>query len=662
MPSSVIEQLKEIKNEMDRGKYLENFDILEKMLDEKELTQEEVIRGLIILCRGYFHMINWRYHITFPDKYYGDKMKIRIDQLSKEISKSKNLGFVFDKEVLDFMFVVFSADYPKLDHSYKNLTEIFEEIKEKDPDLRKRKEGMFHVISGYYPTWSSYGGKKIADNYIEEGRKHLKEALESTTESDDPFFVEIATYNYLINFYWREGKIEKTLPMIDNVIEVTERYGNDYAKAFYISYYIQIYKALGDQTKRLEYLLKRKELWDKVEMEGREENHKGYMATYYKDQGDLDKALKNYREIIDYFKEIGDEKSLSNLNEMIGEILLKKGELIEAEEHIKQSYSFNLENRFEGWWSVFPLMAKTYLLKGDLDNARKIYEEYLAIGENLQVKGVILHTLKDLSLVLWQMGKKEEALEYAWRSYEVVSETDSLLWKGFILVNLIFLLVEYDELDSAESKLVEFNEIISETNERDLERSFRFSEAKLLLQKEDEKNQLRAEILLEGLLKEKLDYQDYVNVVTSLTELLFLRLYETNDKNILNKIQSYVLDLFSLASSNQSFLLITESLLLQSKLALLELNIEKSKELLDKAMKLAEEKGLKRIAEIVKKERTKFKEDIDQLKSLDKETDFNKKMDILHIKTRVNGFKKSGITAEKVQETEFSKKLLSIKI
>ena len=68
MTSSVIEQLKEIKKEMDRGNYLENFDILEKMLDEKELTQEERIRGLIILSWGYFWMLDWRSAIIFPDK------------------------------------------------------------------------------------------------------------------------------------------------------------------------------------------------------------------------------------------------------------------------------------------------------------------------------------------------------------------------------------------------------------------------------------------------------------------------------------------------------------------------------------------------------------------------------------------------------------------
>jgi tetratricopeptide (TPR) repeat protein len=662
LTSSVINQLKEIKNEMDRGKYLESVEILEQMIEKEELTYENKIRTELLLCWGYAMIVQWRYQIIFPDMYYANKWLERMKYLTKEIPKLNNLELSFDFLCLEFFSIFITADNQKLDSIYKKMTTIFQEIKKNDTELEKKKEGKYLTFSGYYYHMISMGGVDVPEDYMDISRDYLKKAMDSLEKSDDPFLIEFGIHNILFLFYRYEGKIKESKQMVDKTIECMNRYGNDYGKAHFLGYYINIYYSLGDKTKLLEYILKRKELWDKLEMEGREAAHAIIMSHYYELIGEREEALKSFKSSLDYYKKINAEVRLSFLYMNIGTLHLENGDLTEAEEYILRAYTFLTKHKYEYWWDVFEPMARVYMFKGELEKAKDIYEEALAFYENRQSKSHILFTLRSLSLVLWQMGKKEEALEYAWRSYKIASETDSLLWKGYMLANLIFLLIENDELDSAESKLDELNKIISETNDRDLERSFRFSEARILLKKENEKDRLRAEVLLEGLLKEKLDYQEYVNVVTSLTELLFLRLYETDDKDILSKIQSYVLDLFSLASSNQSFLLIAESLLLQSKLALLELNVEKAKQLLEKAIKLAKEKGLKRIAEIVEIEKSRFSEDINHLKNLDKDTDFGEKLDVLQIKTRVNGFKKSGVTAEKIEETEFSKKLLSIKI
>ncbi len=662
MTDSIVSKLQQIKDDMDRGKYFESVEILEDMLEKEELTHEERIRIELLLCNTYFMIVQWRYQIIFPDREYADKWLEKMDYLSTEIPKLNNLELSFEYLSLEFFSIFVTAENERLESIFNEMKNVYEEIKKSDPELAKMKEGIYQMFSGYFSHMHSFSGAAIAENYIEEAREHFRIALESKEQSDDPLMVEFGCYNALFLFFRNEGKIEDSNQMVDKAIELIDRFGNDFAKAHFYGYYYGIYQALGQQTKMLEYLLKRKELWDKLDLKGRESAHEISMGQYYSYIGETDKALESMKKGLEYYKHINAEVELSFLYMNIGDLHLVKGDLIEAEKYIHKAYVFLTENKYEYWWNILGPMARVYLLKGNLKKAKEIYEEELAFHENRQSKMHILFILRDISLVLLQMGKKEEALEYAKRSYEIVSETESLMWKGYILANLIYILVENEELEEAEEKLEELEYIKAESNDKDLNKSYDFCEAIILKGRDNDKDLLKAEIILERLLKDKLDYEGQIRVLTTLAELKFKQLSKTNDKEILAQIKGYVLDLLSLASSNQSFLLISESLLLQSKLALLELDADKSKQLLDKAEKIAKEKGLDRISNIIKKERSKINEDLNQIRNVDDQLDFSRKMNILNINSRVNGIKKVGTTTERTQESEFSMKLMSIKI
>jgi tetratricopeptide (TPR) repeat protein len=662
LSSSIIQQLEEIKYNMNRGVYLESIEILEKMIEEENLNLEDKVRIDLLLCEAHFMMVQWRYQIIFPDRYYADIVLKRMKILSKEIHKLNNLELTFQFHILEFMQIFLTAENEQVEDIFKKITNVYEQIKNTNPELEKKKKAVYHIWSGYYSHLISFGGVEVADNYMEISRKHFSTALDFEDQSDDPFMVVFSSYNLLAMFFINEGKLEKAIETLDKIMEKMEEYGNDYAKAFFMGYYASIYEALGNQTNQLEYMIKRKELWDKLEMEGRESAHSINMGYYYSDQGDREKALNFIKKGLEYYEEIDAEVRLSFFYSEIGGIYLDLGDLVEAEDYIHKAYVFLTENKFEYWWNVLPRMARVYHLKGNLEKAKEIYEEALAFQENRQSKVHIISALRNLSIVLWQMGKKEEALEYATRSYEIASKTDSLLWQGYVLSHYIFLLMENDEMADAENKLEDLDNITKKTNDIDLERDHKYSQAIILSKKKTEKDRLKAEIFLEELLKEDLDYHHRVKFLTTLTELLFSQLYESNDKETLNKIKGLVLDLFSMASANQSFLLTAECLLLQSKLALLEMDIEKSKQLQEKANKIAEEKGLVRISNIVEEERARFTDDVEKLQNIEEESTYKEIMDVIGINKRVNGVKKTGISIERTQETEFSTKLMSIKI
>ena len=92
---------------------------------------------------------------------------------------------------------------------------------------------------------------------------------------------------------------------------------------------------------------------------------------------------------------------------------------------------------------------------------------------------------------------------------------------------------------------------------------------------------------------------------------------------------------------------------------MLELNVEKAKQHLDQAYKIAKDKGLGRLLKTIEEEKAKFEADLNQVRSVDEEITLSKKMDILQIKKRINGIKKTSGTQDQITTTETSQKLFS---
>ena len=301
-------------------------------------------------------------------------------------------------------------------------------------------------------------------------------------------------------------------------------------------------------------------------------------------------------------------------------------------------------------------------MKGDIDKALEIQEERLAFHENAQFTRHIAFTLIDISKILWQKGLSEQAIEKAKKSLELFRKMDNKLWLVDVLSNLIYYLTEIDETEEAKKYLEELEQIYRDTKDKNSKRILDFSQALVLRKSEDSKDVLKAEFLLENLLDEELEYSFYILIVLILAEILLNELCLSSDREYLIKLQKHVVDLYSLTSVNNSYSLIVQTLLLQSKIALIELETEKAKKLLNQALKISEDKGLDKLKSEINQEIEMFKVEAEQIESFDKESSINKRMEAISLEKRVNGIKKTSVTEVHVEETEISKKLFSLSI
>ncbi|MCK5141565.1 MAG: hypothetical protein KAQ70_05175, partial [Candidatus Heimdallarchaeota archaeon] len=78
--------------------------------------------------------------------------------------------------------------------------------------------------------------------------------------------------------------------------------------------------------------------------------------------------------------------------------------------------------------------------------------------------------------------------------------------------------------------------------------------------------------------------------------------------------------------------------------------------------KIAEEKGIDRLKELIVLERVNFKEEIMEIKQLDKMSPISKRMEVIDFKKSMNGIKKTSVTDVQVEESNITKRLFSIQI
>ena len=116
--------------------------------------------------------------------------------------------------------------------------------------------------------------------------------------------------------------------------------------------------------------------------------------------------------------------------------------------------------------------------------------------------------------------------------------------------------------------------------------------------------------------------------------------------------------MYSLATKNNSYLLTVETLLLQSKLALVELDIKKAQQLLEQANKIADDKSLERLKTIIAQEKESFHNEKEILQKFDKKDPLDKKIEVINFEKRINSLKKVSTTLKQSGEHVMLKSML----
>lgn len=322
-----------------------------------------------------------------------------------------------------------------------------------------------------------------------------------------------------------------------------------------------------------------------------------YFGWFYRLKGELDQAMEYGQQSLALAKELGHKLAIGWSLYLIGNIYAAKGELDRALEKHQQSLVLaeELGSKLLIAW-LLNIIGYTYLLKGELDQALEYGQQSLVLHEELDLKPAIAVVRNTIGEIYHQRGDLEQAVAHLEQSLALFEKSGVNSFMAWPLFHLISIAIDTASFDRAQLYLQRLQQLNEQEDNKRISMIYRVAEALVLKTSPRARHRVKAEELLEQVAKEEVVHATTVTARLNLCDLLLAELRTSDDPDLLGEVQTHVTRLLEIATQQHSHWLWAETYVLQAKLALVELNVQGARRFLDQAQRLAEERGLQRLA------------------------------------------------------------------
>ncbi|MFX1516979.1 MAG: tetratricopeptide repeat protein [Promethearchaeota archaeon] len=473
---------------------------------------------------------------------------------------------------------------------------------------------------------------------------------------------------------WRLGRHSDSLEAINNGEKILNKMKGSKEewilskKAHFLYRRSTIYNSMGNSNLSFKFAKESLAIREKIGNKEDIANSLNSVANFYFVRGDLDQALLHYKRSLEFFEEINDVESIGMMLGNIGTLYVFKGEFNKALNYFQKTIDL-LEELGNNIFYVFGLsgIGYVFLMQGKLNEALKYLQKSLNICEEIDFKEHIALNLGLIGSAYTGKGEIKKALENLQRSIEILTEIGVTKGPYFgwflsfigqlysvkgdydlalenyekalaifeeienpiIMTAILFSLTKINLELKAVERAKEYAERMKNLNEKKPYRSidlvYRITQA--LLYKSSDRAIQRAEaqkILQQVAAEEFITFELAVEVLLNLSDLLLDELKSTGSEEALKEIKTHSNRLLKLSKTQNSYYLLSETYLLQSKFALLELDVKGAQQLLSQAELIAEEKGLGKLTSKIDKEKKLSSAFIEKLEELiDQKPSFN---------------------------------------
>ena len=427
---------------------------------------------------------------------------------------------------------------------------------------------------------------------VEEGEK----LLSTISKAQERLKREVSLiYNKAYTLYLKGNVAEalklgqKGMNLLHNEID------EEYSLAEFYTFLGAIYWNQGNFDRALDQYRQSFVIYEKIKNRRGVGINLSSIGSVYQEQGNLDLALEYKQNAIQILEEIGDQRNFALALQNIGEIYTSKGELSLAFDYAQRSLAV-----FEELGSKHLIAENLYFIgeifktKGDLDSAVEFYEKSLILYQEMGMPGAL--PLASMGEIFHAQEKFEQALKNYQQSLESFEKMGYELETRTLYYNLIKLSIDTNALDQAKEYIKRIQELNKNEDNIVLKQICNISEALLLKTSKRITNIAKAQKLLQQVAGERIViFELTVDAILNLCDLLLTELRTFGNEEVLGEVKSWSNKLLELALKQHSYSLLAETYLLQSRLFLLELDIQESQTLLDKAKTLAEENELHKL-------------------------------------------------------------------
>lgn len=267
-------------------------------------------------------------------------------------------------------------------------------------------------------------------------------------------------------------------------------------------------------------------------------------------------------------------------------------------------------------------MSEIFRARGDFERALKGYERCMEINKKIGRNKGYLGAMANCAGVQNAMGHPENALVLLEESLQLAEKQEEAgllggVFRSYIILNIVSILVDKGLVNEAQQRVERARLISEETNDSYDKQAYRLAAALVLKSSMQPRSRTMAKDYLVDIVDGSFFYYELsVMALLTLTEILVNELQMEGHPEILDALETRLVALSKLADEQESALLLVETLLLQSKVALLQLDADKAIRLLDQAKSIAQEKGLERIIERIADEHNVILNELDVWKNI----------------------------------------------
>jgi tetratricopeptide (TPR) repeat protein len=400
----------------------------------------------------------------------------------------------------------------------------------------------------------------------------------------------------------KKGELDVALGYLQEALFIIQEYGNKFERAEILNLLGIVYASRSENDSALDLLKKSIEIFEELENRTQILKLTNNIGMIHWLKGELDQALEYFQKSLFLSQKEGDKIrqaiSLSN----ISLIHRNKGDLDPALEFCKKGLKIYEELMIKSELATFyNNIGVIYQIKGELDEATEYYQKSLAIAEELGDKQEKATSLGNIGDILQFQGDSEKAIRYYKRSLDLCED----IGNDAITSRTLFTLIQVVEEDpiQANKYLDKLSQIDSKEENRMINQIYRLGKAIALKSSGRIINLAEAQQLFKEITQEEILNVELTGYsMLYLCDSLILELRATGKEEILDEVKSVLEHFRDFAEKRYSYHWLAQIYWLDSKVALLELDLKRSQRLLTQAITIAKDKGLQRLASQIENE------------------------------------------------------------
>jgi tetratricopeptide (TPR) repeat protein len=497
-----------------------------------------------------------------------DKVEKIIHEFSNYLSDDED---AYDAYLNEFQGMLLYKK-EKLNESLENY--------QKSLSIWKRKKKFNKVASIQHRIAEVYdlkGAFETSIKYVNEALEWFKKESNLLGEANCLFtlgslHIDKGNTDYALDFLFKSLKIRK------------EREIAQFKIAQNLHSIGSCYWDKGDLNNALQYYQEAFQIRKDLNHEPAQAKTLNNIGLVYYDLGDIQKALEYYQQAIYIRRKFEPNLLLANSLHNSGIVLREMGELDKALEYFQESFEIRKKVGNSSYIaSSLSGIANTYHARGDLERALKWQQEALEIRRKIGNKQEIQGSLYFLGKIYSDRNERNKALGCFTESLKIAE----ILGRDLNTASCLFELILFD-LENCDQYLNKLDSLNKESSKlislwSQLAKAIHLSKDTRMLKKS------QAQLLLNDLASE--NFQDVSSrflVIHTLCDTLLFELQASKESEVYNELFDFIKELTFLSEKAQSVNFLAESLLLKSKLAVYDDNLEQANYYLEQALKVTE--------------------------------------------------------------------------